>query len=194
MECPLAIPNQISTISMHIQSLVNGLVKLHWYLLKLSSRNENTDGQPKWNHTILLLLCGGVSKSNRHKRIEDQPRNFTVKLDLNWFISPGRALWTIFLSIINLLTFQLPRQPKRLNGKKLANLVDIQLRITAHKFHSNKFIDFSKVDKRFHILKITYRATKQKRQMRTRTFNNAYGLLMPNLVKMASVVTTKNVI
>ena len=35
----LAIPNQISTITMHIPSLV----KIHWYLLKLSSGNENID-------------------------------------------------------------------------------------------------------------------------------------------------------
>ena len=42
--CPLAIPNQISTISMHIPSLV----KIHWNLLKLSSgnkiRTDKTDG------------------------------------------------------------------------------------------------------------------------------------------------------
>ena len=39
--CPLAIPNQISTISMHIPSLV----KIHWCLLMLSSGNEKrTDG------------------------------------------------------------------------------------------------------------------------------------------------------
>ena len=37
--CPLTIPNQISTISMHIPSML----KIHWYLLKLSSRNENMD-------------------------------------------------------------------------------------------------------------------------------------------------------
>ena len=36
---PIAIPKQISTISMHTPSLVT----IHWYLLKLSSRNENTD-------------------------------------------------------------------------------------------------------------------------------------------------------
>ena len=35
--CPLAIPNQISTTSMHIPSLV----KIHWCILKLSSGNEN---------------------------------------------------------------------------------------------------------------------------------------------------------
>ena len=39
--CPLGPLNQICTILMHIPSLV----KIHWYLLKLSSRNENTDGQ-----------------------------------------------------------------------------------------------------------------------------------------------------
>ena len=49
--CPLAIPNQSSTISMHIPSLV----KIHWFLLKVSSGNEiRTDGQthgrPTWNH------------------------------------------------------------------------------------------------------------------------------------------------
>ena len=39
--CPLAIPNQISTISMHIPSLV----KIHWCLLKLSSGNgKRIDG------------------------------------------------------------------------------------------------------------------------------------------------------
>ena len=37
--CPLAIPKQVSIISMHIPSLV----KIDWYLLKLSSRNENKD-------------------------------------------------------------------------------------------------------------------------------------------------------
>ena len=37
--CPLATQNHISTISMHIPSLV----KLHWYSLKLSSGNENTE-------------------------------------------------------------------------------------------------------------------------------------------------------
>ena len=35
--CPIAIPNQISTLSMHKPSLV----KIHWCLLKLSSGNEN---------------------------------------------------------------------------------------------------------------------------------------------------------
>ena len=37
--CALAIPKQISTISMQIPSLI----KIHCYSLKLSSGNENTD-------------------------------------------------------------------------------------------------------------------------------------------------------
>ena len=41
--CPLAIPNQISTISMHIPSMV----KIHWCLLRLSSGNENMDVSPE---------------------------------------------------------------------------------------------------------------------------------------------------
>ena len=35
--CTLALPNKISTITLHIQSLV----KIYWYFLKLSSGNEN---------------------------------------------------------------------------------------------------------------------------------------------------------
>ena len=68
--CPLAIPNQISTISMHIPSLV----KIHLCLLKLSCANKKrvdglttdrqTDGQthgrPMWNHNTPPLSCGGV--------------------------------------------------------------------------------------------------------------------------------------
>ena len=37
--CPLAIPNQLSLMSMHIASLV----KIPCYLLKLSSGNEDMD-------------------------------------------------------------------------------------------------------------------------------------------------------
>ena len=37
--CPLAIEDQLSTKSMHIPSLV----KIHCYILKLSSGNENMD-------------------------------------------------------------------------------------------------------------------------------------------------------
>ena len=38
---PIIIPNQISTISMHIPSLV----KIHWHSFKLSLGNENTDAR-----------------------------------------------------------------------------------------------------------------------------------------------------
>ena len=49
--CPLAIPNQIFTISMHIPSLV----KIHWCLLKLSSRNEKrTDGLTDDQHETII--------------------------------------------------------------------------------------------------------------------------------------------
>ena len=64
--CPLAIPNQISTLSMHISNLM----KIHWCLLKLSSRNEKqmdgrrmdrqTHRSPTWNHNTPPLYSGGV--------------------------------------------------------------------------------------------------------------------------------------
>ena len=64
--CPLAVPNQISTISMHIPNLV----KIHWCLLKLSSGNEiprdrwlmdgRTHGHPMWNHNTPPLSCDGL--------------------------------------------------------------------------------------------------------------------------------------
>ena len=69
--CPLAIQNQISTISMHTSSLV----KIHWNLLKLSSGNENmnrhmtdwrkakqTLRQPTRYHNTPQLSCGRVQK------------------------------------------------------------------------------------------------------------------------------------
>ena len=43
--CLLKFPNQIFTISMFIQNLV----KIHWYLLKLSFGNKNTDISSKHN-------------------------------------------------------------------------------------------------------------------------------------------------
>ena len=47
--CPLAIPNQISTISTHIPSLV----KSHW-IYSRSSRNKNTDGWQMDQHEIIM--------------------------------------------------------------------------------------------------------------------------------------------
>ena len=72
--CPLTVPNQIFTISIHIPNLA----KIHLYLLKLSSGNEirtdgrmdvrpmggrtKTHGRPTWNHNTPPLSCGGVYK------------------------------------------------------------------------------------------------------------------------------------
>ena len=59
--CPLAIPDQISTISMHIPSLV----KISPCLLKLSSRNEKngwTDVQltDRWTDRHTDIQCGAL--------------------------------------------------------------------------------------------------------------------------------------
>ena len=59
--CPWAIPNQISTISMHIP----GLVKIHWCLLKLSSGNEKwmdwlTDNQRETLIPRLAIVWQGI--------------------------------------------------------------------------------------------------------------------------------------
>ena len=57
--CPLAITNQISIISMRKPNLA----KIHWYLLKLLSRNKNTAGWTTdgWTEDACLdgykLLC-----------------------------------------------------------------------------------------------------------------------------------------
>ena len=76
--CSLTIQSQIFTISMHIPSNV----KIHWYLLKLLSANQNmgsrmdvrqkygqTHGWPTWNHNTQLLLCGWIWKTKhmQHK-------------------------------------------------------------------------------------------------------------------------------
>ena len=47
--CPLAIPNQISTISKHIPSLVKSL-----WIYSRSSRNKNTDGWQMDQHEIIM--------------------------------------------------------------------------------------------------------------------------------------------
>ena len=65
---PLAIPNQISTISMHTPSLV----KIHWCLLKLSSGNEiRTDVKlTDWQmdrHTAIIpptIMWRGIKRFN----------------------------------------------------------------------------------------------------------------------------------
>ena len=65
--CPLAIPIQISTISMHIPSLV----KIHWCLLKLSSGNENmgvsrADNSVKFDEICPLAIPHQIPTISMH--------------------------------------------------------------------------------------------------------------------------------
>ena len=76
---PLAIPNQISIISMHIPSLV----KIHWCLLKLSSGNENM-GVSRADNSIKLWRNLAISNSkpdlhniNAHSKLGENPLMFT---------------------------------------------------------------------------------------------------------------------
>ena len=50
--CPLAIPKQTSTMSIHTPSLV----KIHWYLIKSSSRNENLIRTCRWQITLSKII------------------------------------------------------------------------------------------------------------------------------------------
>ena len=51
--CPLAIPNQMSLIYIHVPSLV----KIPWYLLKLLSRNENMGVSRADNSSKIWRIC-----------------------------------------------------------------------------------------------------------------------------------------
>ena len=67
--CPLAIPNQISTISMHIPSLV----KIHWCLLKSSGNEKRTDGHTTDGRTDL--------RTDKHTDVQRDtiiPHNYCV--------------------------------------------------------------------------------------------------------------------
>ena len=77
--CPLAIPIQISTISMHIPSLV----KIHCYLLKLSSGNENM-GLSRADNTVKIWRNLPISNSkpdlhniHAHTKSGENPLTFT---------------------------------------------------------------------------------------------------------------------
>ena len=76
--CPLAIPNQISTVLMHIPSLV----KIHWCLLKLSSGNENTgmsraDNSVKiWRNLPISNSQPNLHKINAHSKFGENPLMF----------------------------------------------------------------------------------------------------------------------
>ena len=73
--CPSAIPNQISTISMHI----SGLVKIHWQLLKLSSRKKNSDmlradnAVKNWWNLPISNLKPGLHNINAHTKFGENP-------------------------------------------------------------------------------------------------------------------------
>ena len=77
--CPLAIPNQISTISMHIPSLV----KIHWHLLKLLFRNENTDvwqadnSVKKWRNLSIRNPKPDFYNINAQTKFGENPLMFT---------------------------------------------------------------------------------------------------------------------
>ena len=77
--CPLAIPNQISFISLHVPSLV----KIPWHLIKLSSRNENM-GLSRADNSIKIGWNLPISNSkpdlhniNAHTKFGENPLMFT---------------------------------------------------------------------------------------------------------------------
>ena len=77
--CQLAIPKQISLISMHIASLV----KIPCYLLKSSSRNENM-GVSQADNSIKILWNLPISNTkpdlhniNAHTKFGENPLMFT---------------------------------------------------------------------------------------------------------------------
>ena len=68
--CPLAIPYQIPTISIHTPSLV----KLYCYLLKLSSGNENTDrwtDEQQTDEPTNRYICGYAICGKKHSVATD---------------------------------------------------------------------------------------------------------------------------
>ena len=76
--CPLAIPNQISTISMHTP----GLVQIHWYLFMLSSGNETSDVSRADNCQNWWILPMNNPKPelyniNAHRKFGENPLIFT---------------------------------------------------------------------------------------------------------------------
>ena len=74
-----AIPNQIFMIMMHTPSLV----KIHWQLLKLSSRNENSDilqednSVKNWRNLPTNNPKPDLHNINAHTRFGESPLTFT---------------------------------------------------------------------------------------------------------------------
>ena len=87
--CPLAIPNLIFTISMHILSLA----KIHWYSLKLSLRSEKTGMQitpSKIDKVCPLAIPNQISTISMH--------NGSLA-KIHWYLhvlklSSGNKTWT----------------------------------------------------------------------------------------------------
>ena len=77
--CPLAIPNQITTISIQKPSLV----KIHWHSLKLSSGNENmnkwqADNSVKtWWNLPIRDPKPDLHNINAHTKFDENPFMFT---------------------------------------------------------------------------------------------------------------------
>ena len=77
--CPLAIPNQISTMSMHIPSLV----KIHWCLVKLSSGNENMgmsraeNSIKNWRHLPISNPKPDLNNINAYTKFGENTLMFT---------------------------------------------------------------------------------------------------------------------
>ena len=99
--CTLAIPNHISTISMRIPSMV----KTRWYILKLSSGNENTDvsGADKslknlWNLPINTPKLN-FNNINAHTKFGENPLTYTQVIVRKRLIVLGltirQPLWVI---------------------------------------------------------------------------------------------------
>ena len=100
---PLAIPKQMSTISMHMPSLV----KIHWYLLKIS-RNENTDlswadiSVKNWWNLPISNPKADLHNINAHTKFGENPLTFTIVIIRKWEYGPVSAdnWWNLPIHII----------------------------------------------------------------------------------------------
>ena len=83
---PLAIPKQISTISMHIPSLV----KIHWCLLKLSSCKENMgvsragNSVKIWRNLPISNPRPDLHNINAQTKFGENPLMFTQVIIRKW--------------------------------------------------------------------------------------------------------------
>ena len=75
--CPLAIPNQITLISMHVSSLV----KIPWHLLKLSFGKENL-GMSRADNSVKMPISN--PKPDPHNINSENPFMFTQVIIQKW--------------------------------------------------------------------------------------------------------------